>query len=260
MVESEDDFMSDEAAYWDSVAELYDYQHPNDEFADLSFYQWLLRENSGPVLEIACGTGRIYLELLAEGHDIDGFDISADMLSILRTKATSRGLVPSVWQADMRKFASERQYGTIVIPTSGFLLNSTRKDQKQMLSSVYEALSDGGILALGFFNPPISAINENWGEEQSKEFSRHGEQYELKSTTTLIDKVNLLAQISRRVYRDSDELIYEEKFEMKLVTKPEFESLLELAGFSEWAVYGGYDRSSVDTDDSTQTLVWTVQK
>jgi len=41
----------------------------------LDFYVALAREASGPVLDIACGTGRILLPCLQAGVDIEGLDL-----------------------------------------------------------------------------------------------------------------------------------------------------------------------------------------
>ena len=45
-----------------------------------------------PVLDLACGAGRVLLPLLRAGIDVDGCDISADMLHYCRRKAASEGL------------------------------------------------------------------------------------------------------------------------------------------------------------------------
>jgi ubiquinone/menaquinone biosynthesis C-methylase UbiE len=43
---------------------------------DVAFYERLARETSGPMLELACGTGRIALPLAERGPDITGIDAS----------------------------------------------------------------------------------------------------------------------------------------------------------------------------------------
>jgi hypothetical protein len=63
---------------------------------DVELYRELARESDGPALQIGVRTGRVYLELLDEGLDVDGFDLSERNLERLRTNADSRGLQPSV--------------------------------------------------------------------------------------------------------------------------------------------------------------------
>ena len=50
----------------------------------LDFYVALAREANGPVLDIACGTGRILLPCLQAGVDIEGLDLFEPMLRTLR--------------------------------------------------------------------------------------------------------------------------------------------------------------------------------
>lgn len=38
------------------------------------------KECSGKILEVSCGTGRIYLEMLEEGVEDSGIDLSEEML------------------------------------------------------------------------------------------------------------------------------------------------------------------------------------
>jgi 2-polyprenyl-3-methyl-5-hydroxy-6-metoxy-1,4-benzoquinol methylase len=58
----------------------------------LDFYLGLAREAKGPVLDIACGTGRILLPCLQAGVDIEGLDLYEPMLAPLRAKAAALGL------------------------------------------------------------------------------------------------------------------------------------------------------------------------
>ena len=49
-------------------ADLYDIvSKENNEGKDIDFYVEKAKEVDGKVLEVACGTGRIYLEMLEEG-------------------------------------------------------------------------------------------------------------------------------------------------------------------------------------------------
>ena len=52
----------------------------------LDFYVALAREANGPVLDIACGTGRILLPCLQAGVDIEGLDLFEPMLKTLRQR------------------------------------------------------------------------------------------------------------------------------------------------------------------------------
>ena len=53
------------------------------DLVDLLFYLDLAKQFGGPVLEIACGTGRILLPIARTGIEIHGVDKSSSMLQVL---------------------------------------------------------------------------------------------------------------------------------------------------------------------------------
>ena len=63
------------------------------DWPDRAWFRTLIEEIGQPVLDVGCGTGRLLLDFLADGVDIDGIEISTDMLHLLRAKAASSGLV-----------------------------------------------------------------------------------------------------------------------------------------------------------------------
>jgi hypothetical protein len=65
----------------------------NDLPYGVDFYVELAREAHGPVLEIACGTGRILLPCLQAGVDIEGLDLVAadgSVQTLYRSQDSSR--------------------------------------------------------------------------------------------------------------------------------------------------------------------------
>ncbi len=56
---------------------------------DVEFYLQQVRTNQGPVLELACGTGRITIPLAQEAS-ITGLDFSKPMLDFARLKAKDK--------------------------------------------------------------------------------------------------------------------------------------------------------------------------
>jgi SAM-dependent methyltransferase len=53
---------------------------------------WYARRGRGPILELACGTGRVALSLARAGLRVLGLDLSEPMLRIARRKAQLGGL------------------------------------------------------------------------------------------------------------------------------------------------------------------------
>lgn len=84
----------------------------NEDLEDLAFYVDTAKANGGPVLELACGTGRILLPIAREGISIHGVDNSRSMLNVLQGKLGQelkyvRELV-STPHGDIRSFRSNR--------------------------------------------------------------------------------------------------------------------------------------------------------
>lgn len=94
----------------------YDKQHEKF-FSDLPFYEKRIKEYGDPVLEIACGTGRLTLALAQKGVDITGLDISEGMLEQAKKKAKEKDITVDFFHEDCRKFHLEKN-----LPLSFFLL------------------------------------------------------------------------------------------------------------------------------------------
>jgi len=119
-----------------STAELYDWElrwlHGRTD-QDVDFYRALAH---GPVLELACGTGRVASRL----PGAVGLDLSLDMLRAAR----SRGV--ACLQGDMRRFAFGRRFGLVAIPYNSLQLLSF-DDAAACLRGAAAHLSADGVVA-----------------------------------------------------------------------------------------------------------------
>jgi SAM-dependent methyltransferase len=247
---------TDPADYYDVWAEFYDAEHRELQ-DDIDFYVDLATDADGPVLEVGCGTGRIYLELLRAGVDADGIDLSAEMLDRLREKARSEDLDPSVRQADVTDFDADREYALVVVPFRALLHLTSLDEQRAALGCIREALAPDGRLAFNVFAPDFDVICE-YGEEQEAIFEHDGEEYRMVSETTFVDEIECVTREHRRLYDEDDELVAEQSFDLHVAFEREFELLLEVTGFSEWTVYGGFDYDPLESTD--QEMVWVVER
>jgi 2-polyprenyl-3-methyl-5-hydroxy-6-metoxy-1,4-benzoquinol methylase len=75
-----------------------------------SFYRGLAHRTGGPVLELACGTGRLSVPLAKDGHEVLGLDISDAMLRAARAKAEAARVRIDFVQTDMRSFELGREF------------------------------------------------------------------------------------------------------------------------------------------------------
>ena len=61
------------------------------QWSDRFFFLDIIQRYGQPVLDIGCGTGRLLLDYLAQGIDVDGVDNSPQMLALCRQKAAQQG-------------------------------------------------------------------------------------------------------------------------------------------------------------------------
>lgn len=249
--------MNDDHGYQDHAAEFYDRQVSIFDRDDAAFYRELAQSVDGPVLELACGTGRVYLELLRDGVDVDGIDLSADTLEVLREKGGEEGLDPSVWQADMADFTVDRAYDLVYCPFNAIQHLVTIEDQLAALESVYDALAPGGQFVFDVFVPSFDLICEEYGEWQSRNVEYRGEPHTFRTRTDIADEVDQIIAVQNELHR-GDEAMFTETLEIKLLPKREVELLVRLSPFESWDVAGGFDGDPIEDGDYVQ--VWTVEK
>jgi SAM-dependent methyltransferase len=214
----------------------------------LDFYVALAREANGPVLDIACGTGRILLPCLAAGIDIEGLDLFESMLKTLRAKATTLGLTPRLHQADMSDFRLPRRFALVMIPFNAFSHNMTQESQIRCLELGREHLLPGGMLAFDTFFPSLEIVGvpENTrvleGELPHPETGLPMRMYDTRSFDRVAQVQHSMNELELVAADGSVEAVHRSQVSGRYVFKHEMELLLRLAGFARWKIYGDFDR------------------
>jgi SAM-dependent methyltransferase len=120
----------------------------NDDTApEVDYYRQLVERGGGPALDVGCGPGRLMRGCLRAGLDVEGCDISPDMLGICRHKAAQEGLSATLYQQSMAELDLGRTYRTIFVCGS-FGLNGSRADDLEALDRFHRHLEQEGMLAL----------------------------------------------------------------------------------------------------------------
>jgi SAM-dependent methyltransferase len=172
----------------EELATFYEASHDYGDIGDESFYVDAATDADGPVLEGACGSGRLYLELLRRGVDADGFDISPAMLDLLREKAATEELTPTVWKADLRSIGASRTYALALVPYNSFCNLRGIDDQLAALEAFHDVLEPGGRLLFDVYVPQYDVIAESFGEWQEvREVEYEGGQLRGRSRATVED-------------------------------------------------------------------------
>jgi SAM-dependent methyltransferase len=137
--------------YYGMLAEFWDlFRGDTSTWEDRFFYLDVVKKYGQPVLDVGCGTGRILLDFMQQGIDIDGIDNSPDMLALLKQKAEKLDFKPTVYQQEMIELSLPRKYQTILVPSSSFQLLLDKKLPPIAMDRFYEHLLLGGVLAMPF--------------------------------------------------------------------------------------------------------------
>jgi ubiquinone/menaquinone biosynthesis C-methylase UbiE len=137
--------------YYGMMAEFWDlFRGDTSTWDDRFFFLDVVKKYGQPVLDVGCGTGRILLDFMQQGFDIDGVDNSPDMLALLHQKAEKLNLNPTVYQQEMHKLSLPRKYQTVLVPSSSFQLLLDASLPPLALNCFYEHLLPGGALAMPF--------------------------------------------------------------------------------------------------------------
>ena len=115
---------------------------------DIAYYSERTAPVDGPILELACGTGRILLPIRRAGQDIDGLDISGEMLAICHDKLTREGLSANLHEQDCADFDTGRRYDMIFIAGGSFQLIADLDQVRSSLARVRMHLNPGGVFIL----------------------------------------------------------------------------------------------------------------
>ena len=125
-------------------AKEYDEQRDKSLFEKIYLEKFLshLPENSS-LLDLGCGAGEPIAKFLIEnGHKVTGFDYSAPMLDLARSRFPTHEWI----QGDMRQLGLEKKYDGIVSWGAFFHLNI--KEQRQALPQVLSALKENGVVMI----------------------------------------------------------------------------------------------------------------
>jgi ubiquinone/menaquinone biosynthesis C-methylase UbiE len=149
---------------------------------DRFFYLDAIRRYGEPVLDVGCGTGRILLDYLQQGIDIDGVDNSPEMLALCREKARRLGLSPVLFEQYMEELALPRRYRTILVPSSslGLVIDPPMVDRA--IQRFLDHMEPGAAL--------ISPLTQLWkeGDPLESEWTSSAERPEDHATIRRVER------------------------------------------------------------------------
>ncbi len=229
---------------------------------EIAYFQQQIERYGQPALDAGCGTGRLRVPFLRAGLDVDGCDISGDMLTYCRQSAEREGFSPKLYQQALHQLDLPRRYQTIV--ACGVIgVGVSRQQDFAALQRFYHHLLPGGMLILDglpayaearlwplWHKDARSHLPEPWSQEIGK-VPEDGREYELHYRLVSLNPLEqrTVDELRTLLFKDG-QLAADDTYTLQSTYyfRHEMQLLLEKAGFTVEAVKGDFSDADVTAD------------
>ena len=227
--------------YWDGLQyDAFNKPYQND----LAFYLAEARKARGPVLELACGTGRLTIPLKKKGINITGLDMAAPMLERARDKAAEAGLAIPFILGDARKFSLGKRFELIFIAFNSMQHLARREDLEGLFSSVARHLAPGGLFIFDVFNPELGHLTRDPEELLPVAYYQDpaGEGKVLVNEQYSYDKAAQVSRLTWHYRREKDGKTVKKSLNLRCFYPEELLALVHYNGFRVISRCGDFER------------------
>jgi SAM-dependent methyltransferase len=235
-------------------AEYYDFDHAIS--FDVGFYLDFAQQCRSPILELACGTGRLLIPLAEAGFEVYGLDVSDNMLAACQRKVAEKQLGERVHLtcASMASFELPRKDFTLVfVALRSFMHLVTQADQRACLQQVYQHLVPGGYFIVDVIAPDPARLAQKPAETFAvgREFSLPNGHSVIRGERLVQHDVGNQTRHFEFKFEEFDAagvLVRERVVPLhtRYVFLHELQGLIEQAGFTIANVFRDYEKNPYD--------------
>jgi SAM-dependent methyltransferase len=239
--------------YWDLL------RGDTSTWADRFMYLELIQKYGQPVLDVGCASGRLLLDYLAQKIDIDGVDISPEMIAMCERNADRRNFKPNLHVQDMTELSLPRKYKTILVPSSSLQLLLKPGEPRQAMQRFYDHLEPNGALVSPFMTLWREGDPLDGGFEQEAlrpedgatirrtGWSRFNPETNMEDTHDTWEVIKDGVMILSEVHSKSPATLS--------YTQAEAAALFEETGFKDVQIYSEFTFDPVKPEDTLFTIV-----
>jgi len=248
--------------YLSLEAELHDaFWAAEDEGSEIGLMAEFLKTHPGRALEIGCGSGRLILPLVETGLEVEGLELSRDMLELCRKRADETGLEVTLHEGDMSVWKPVGLYDSLLVPAFTLQLSD---DPLATLNHWRGFLKTGGGLYLTMFVPFAEIegdLPENEWYPDHEATLADGQKAKLESRHRLDMKSQLLHREHRYFLSGKESRQHRSKQTLHWYSYRQISRMLELAGFRISNAFTDFDPSQpvVDPDSADFDGIITFQ-
>lgn len=229
--------------------------------ADIPFYVDEAGRANGPVLELACGTGRLAIPIAQSGVEIVGLDLSPSMLEHARAKAKHAGRDIQLIEGDCRSFELGRKFALIFMAFNSMQHLHDHASLAGLFTSVRKHLAEGGRFVFDVYNPSIAILARS-GEDRRLE--REYPDPDGKGTIAFEHTMNyddatqvsrIKCYFSRRGENGEERDFRVEDLHLRCFFPQELDLLVRSQGFEIVEKFGTFERKPFASGDQKQVVV-----
>lgn len=227
--------------YGSLCTKMYEILHTSAPQDELNFYA-SYGNKADLILEPLCGSGRFLIPFMERGFNIEGFDLSKEMLDELLVKNP----LAKISHKSIDDFDSDEKYDYIFITAGSMSLFTTDEEVYNVLVKMKNLLNFNG----KFVFSVVSIMNKQTTQddyiENYKVRTKEGYKLSLKSKYYFEDNSKVLYNPSIYELYDCDKLIQNEEmdFRIRLYDLGELDKLILKAGFKNIKIYTSFDKSA----------------
>ncbi|MEM5009814.1 class I SAM-dependent methyltransferase [Niallia taxi] len=235
------------------------YDKENESFIpEIPFILKWATKKQGPIIDIACGTGRVTIPLAKNGYNLVGVDINEGMLAHAKKKAANLNLHIRWIEQDCTQLDLCIKSNLVYSVGNSFQHFLTNESQDGLLTSINKSLEVEGLFIFNTRFPSVEELLQPSTEEYWKSYTDN----ETLNTVDLftISEYDSLKQIQHyttiRKYKDNAGDIIKEKrtnISLRYVFPQEMERLLFAFGFEILHLYSDWNETPI-TNDSYEMI------
>lgn len=235
--------------YLSLEAELHDaFWEAEDDGSEVRLMADFLAKHPGPALEMGAGSGRLMFPLVQMGLEVEGLELSPDMLALGKTRAEKLGVRATVHQGNMSDWSDGRKFSALLAPA--FTLQLAR-DPEATLRHWHGLLEKGGGLYLTVFMPYAELLGdlpENEWYEDHRVTLDDGRSGLLETRHQLDPTRQVLQREHRYSISGNPPLTHESRQTLHWIEHPQLLPLLEICGFQVDRFFLDFDPARMADD------------
>jgi SAM-dependent methyltransferase len=200
----------------------------------------------GPALEFAVGTGRLALPLAARGMDVQGIELSPDMVEQLRRKPGANAVPVTI--GDMTTTRVPGTFGLVYLVRNTIMNVTTQDEQLAVFQNAAAHLEPGGRFVIEVMVPQLLRLVPG---DLARVFSLEAEHVGIETYDDLVGQI-----ASSHHWREIEGRLVRHSAPYRYVWPSELDLMAKLAGLRVESRWSDWTRAPFTSDSESQIAVF----